>query len=313
MIADPHVDIKGKNGMKMSGVSLECVKRTVAALNLEQDLKFVMVCSDLLLDGKKENARALKRELDRLDADYHVVAGNHDFVPADPKKHREGFSYMTIEEFVRFFRGHGYDKSGSRYYSCEVVPGLRIVGLDANLPLEKKKWGGVVPADQLNWLESELSSHTESMNLVFIHHNLIRWSADELTGGPKQWFAVDNAAEVRAVLSKYAANAHVVIPGHRHIGLNLKELNGVNYFASPSVNSHPMRYTICDVSSSGIAWRTPAVPMDTKVHLEARENLLNAKWWRATQYAERNSYTDMEVLSLYENNGLRIGVKNLKN
>lgn len=110
VISDPHVDIKGKNGMKMSQFSLDCVTKTVAALNMDKELKFVMVCGDLLLDGEWENAKAIKAELDRLKAPYMVVAGNHDFKPADPKKLREGYTYLSIEEFVEFFSGHGYEE-----------------------------------------------------------------------------------------------------------------------------------------------------------------------------------------------------------
>ena len=39
------------------------------------------------------------------------------------------------------------------------------------------------------------------MNLIVIHHNLIRWTADELVGGPKQWFCIDNEKEVRELLA----------------------------------------------------------------------------------------------------------------
>lgn len=312
VISDPHVDIKGENGMKMSAYSVECVKKTVSALNMDDQIKFVHVNGDLLLDGEWENARAIKAELDKLTAPYTVVPGNHDFKPVDAKKHREGFTYLTIEEFAKLFEGHGYDASGSRYWAQEVVPGLRIIGLDANMPLEEKKWGGVMDDGQMAWLGKQLLNNPDSMHVLFIHHNLVSWSADELQGGPKEWFCVDNAAQVRELLTKYAAAAPMVIQGHRHIGYNIKELGGVNYIASPSVNSHPMRYTIYDVSRTGFAWQTPAVPVPTAVHLEARENLLNATWWRASEFAERNSINDMEVLALYENNGLRMGQKMIK-
>jgi hypothetical protein len=56
-------------------------------------------------------------------------------------------------------------------------------------------------------------------------YNFVNWSADEQAGGPKQWFCLDNAAEARAILSKHANAAPVVITGHRHIGLNYKELD----------------------------------------------------------------------------------------
>ena len=51
VISDAHIDIKGKNAMKMSAISSECVKKTVADLNGEKELAFVMVTGDLLQDG----------------------------------------------------------------------------------------------------------------------------------------------------------------------------------------------------------------------------------------------------------------------
>ncbi|MFV0422017.1 metallophosphoesterase family protein [Oleidesulfovibrio sp.] len=311
VISDPHVDIKGVNEFKMSAGSVDCVAASVAALNQHNELKFVMVCGDLLLDGEKENAIAIKAELDKLKAPYFVVAGNHDFKPAKETALRSGFNYMSIDDFVRFFRGHGYDKSGKRFYAQQIVPGLRVIGLDANLPGDTK-WGGVLPDEQLQWLEHQLSSHTDAMHVVFIHHNLVRWSADELEGGPKQWFTIDNAPQVRALLSKYAAAVPVVISGHRHIGLNLRQINGVNYFTSPSVNSHPMRFTIYDINKDGISWQTQRVPMPTQFHLSARENMLNSTWWRQSECAERNSFTDEQVLDLYENNAMQMGSMKLK-
>jgi len=87
----------------MSGISSECVKRTVADLNGEKELAFVMVTGDLLLDGEVENAQEIKKYLDQLTVPDYVLSDNHDYVPADPKKRREGFTLMTIEEFVKFF------------------------------------------------------------------------------------------------------------------------------------------------------------------------------------------------------------------
>lgn len=307
VIADPHLDIRGKNGMKMSQDSLSCVQETVQDLNQEKDLAFVLVAGDLLLDGEWENAEALKKELDTLSMPYFVVAGNHDFVPQDPAKRREGFSYMTIEEFVTYFQGHGYDQSGKRYYAREIVPGLRLIGLDACLPMEKNKWGGVLPQEQLTWLDQELSEHSDALNLIVMHHNFIRWTADELPGGPKQWFCIDNDQEARAVLSKHAPAAPVVLSGHRHIGLNQKEINGVNYFIMPSINSHPMRYTLFTISNKHVSWRTPMVDVSESKHLEAKSNLLQATWWRASQFQEDSTFNNAKVLGLYENNDMTLG------
>ncbi len=66
---------------------------------------------DLLLDGEVENATQMKSILDTLEYPYFVIAGNHDYIPANPENRREGFSYLTIDEFVKTFKGHGYDNA----------------------------------------------------------------------------------------------------------------------------------------------------------------------------------------------------------
>lgn len=312
VISDPHVDIQGTNKMKMSAYSVECLQHTVAALNREKDLSFVMVNGDLLQDGEVENATVVRDILKTLSAESLVLSGNHDYQPANLEKRREGFTYLTADDFVKFFAGHGYEESGKRYYAKQIAPGLRLLALDACLPLEKKKWGGRLEAEQLSWLDTELSSHSDQVNLVFMHHNFIPWTVDELPGGPKEWFGIDNSTEVRAVLEKNSHATPIAFSGHRHIGLHARELNRVNYFALPSLNSHPMRYSIFTIAPEQISWKTPMVSVNEEKHLEAKDALLNATWWRDGQYSQKSSGNDMAVLRFYENNDMIVGARSLK-
>ena len=113
VFSDLHVDIKGKNGVKMGAVSVECLQRTVADIKQEDNLDFVLVPGDLLLDGELENARVTRDALNRLTVPYYVIAGNHDYRPVNQKYIREGFNYLSIEDFVQFFKGHGFEKEKS--------------------------------------------------------------------------------------------------------------------------------------------------------------------------------------------------------
>ena len=305
VLSDLHVDIKGENGTKMGAVSVECLRRTVADINREDNLAFVLLPGDLLLDGELENARVVRDTLSQLTVPGYVVAGNHDYCPVNPKKRRDGFHYLTIEEFVQFFKGYGYT-GRQRYYARSLAPGLRIIGLDTCLP-EAGKWGGVLPKEQVEWLDKELTAHTDSLHLIFMHHNVVRWSVDEAVGRPKQFFCIDNDVEVRRLLAKHARTAPVVLSGHRHVGLRHKEINGVNYFVVPSLNSHPMRYAVFSLTPQSIAWKTPMVRVAEPVHLEARENLLDNPWWRENRLQERNPENDAAVLDFYENNSMIFG------
>ena len=306
VISDPHLDIKGKNRVKMSAVSVECLRETIKDINQEQELAFVLVVGDLLQDGEWENAQVAKSLLDQLFVPYYIICGNHDFKPI-LKKQRDGFHYMSVEEFVKFFNGHGFDNTNKRYYALRIKPGLRLIGLDSCLPTEPQKWGGILPKEQLLWLDKQLTDHANELNLIFIHHSIIRWSSDELPGGTKQWFCIDNDVEVKTLLSNHAKAAPLVINGHRHIGLNVKELNGVNYFTVPSTNSHPMRYSVFTLSPQAVAWKTPMVTIPETAHWEARKNLLNNKYWRQTQFKERNAVNDCAVLQFFENNQRMFG------
>jgi predicted phosphodiesterase len=305
VLSDLHVDIKGENGIKMSAVSVECLRRTVADLNREDNLAFVLVPGDLLLDGELENARVVREALNRLTVPCYVVAGNHDYRPVNKEHLREGFRYLSIEEFAQFFKGYGYDGS-QRYYARSLAPGLRLVGLDTCLP-EVDKWGGILPDEQLDWLDKELTAHTDSLHLIFMHHNAVRWSADEAAGGPKQFFCIDNDVELRKLLAKHARTAPIVLSGHRHVGLRHKEIDGVNYFVVPSLNSYPMRYAVFSLTPQSIGWKTPMVCVAEPVHLEARENLLDNPWWRENGLKERSPENDAAVLDFYENNSMIFG------
>jgi hypothetical protein len=72
-----------------------------------------------------------------------------------------------------------------------------------------------------------------------------------------------------------------------------------------------MRYSVFNISHQAIAWKTPMVSVSESNHLEARENLLKAKWWRATQHEESSSFNDAAVLELYENNSMIVGSKKI--
>jgi len=74
------------------------------------------------------------------------------------------------------FNGHGYDDSNKRYYALQINPGLRLIALDACLPLEPKKWGAVLPDEQLKWLDNQLTEHTNELNLIFMppfHYHIV--------------------------------------------------------------------------------------------------------------------------------------------
>ncbi len=248
VIADCHVDSSEKG--------IEYLECTIKKLNQTEELNCVVFNGDLLRDGEVENARAVREVLASLKAEACVLRGNHDFRPADPEKIIAGTRYLEPDDFISFFRGFGYDGLNTPFYAKQMAPGLRLLALDACLPHEREKWGGILPAEQLDWLDTQLSSHADQVNLVFIHHGLIHWIPTDREDETKKWYRIDNARDVQTVLEKNRRATPIAISGHRHIGLHYCELRGVNYFTVPPLLSPAPRYTMFTVTPEQISWES---------------------------------------------------------
>lgn len=300
VLADAHVDIHGINGWRMGEISVIALQNTVISLN-SLELDFVLVPGDLLFDGEWENLQVAKSLLDSLTVPYFIISGNHDYIPADTSRLRKNFSYLSTSEFTNAFRDNGYDSSGSCYWSRLVVPGLRVIGLDGCLRKAKESWGGILPKEQLLWLDEELSRSSEPA-IIMVHHCLLYWGDDEKSVRGR-WHSLENSFDVRQVLEKHQEKVAMVISGHRHIGLRYRSVGGVNYFVVPSINSHPMRYSIFELGPTGINWQTPQVAVGDMYHQLARQGLLDTSW-----FTERNTKEKEELLSFYEAELNRTGV-----
>lgn len=300
VLADPHVDIRGKNGWRMGAISVLGLEKTVSAMN-EAGLDFVLVPGDLLLDGEWENLEVAKKLLDRLVPPYYIVSGNHDYRPADPGRLRKGFSYLTTAEFIEVFKSHGYSTGEPRYWTHLLDSGLRLIGLDGCLPQAIQGWGGFLDDVQFHWLQEQLGSSQEPI-LIMVHHCLLHWGSDG-TSRTGRWNSLENSPQVRSLLSRYREKIVMVISGHRHIGLHYRVVDGVAYFVVPSINSYPMRYSLFELVPDHIQWTTPDVGVSEELHGEAFDGLLRTPWFTVLDPASRD-----QLLQFYENNSDRKGV-----
>ena len=305
VIADLHTTRQGRDGLLMSAHSLRCLKKSVAALNRHQELDLVIVAGDLLFDGEWENAQLVKEDLDRLHAPYFVVPGNHDYGPLQVKRRRSGYSYMNIAEFADFFQGHGFKDSRNRYWAHTIRPGVRLIGLDSCLPDEDTR-GGRISEAQLKWLNHQLCSYPNTLHIIVLHHNVIRWSANEQRGGPATWYCIDNDLELRNLLSQHKKTATIVLSGHRHIGLHTRCMNGVCYFTLPSINSYPLSYTLFTLSRQEVAWETSKVSVCRDVHQQAKENLLKA-CQAGGEWLPGDTGCGQDLLDFYEHSAMQSG------
>ncbi|MBW2057015.1 MAG: metallophosphoesterase [Deltaproteobacteria bacterium] len=294
VVTDTHMALYGVNGMKMGAASTEIVEKTVRELNKVEDLDFVVVTGDLLLDGEPWNLDLMKVYLDDLRVPYYVVCGNHDYAPASQAKAGKA-PYVGVNKaaVIWTFQGHGY-RGADAWWGADPMPGLHLIGLDSNVPIH---WGGHIPLSEMKFLDEELYANRDKVNVVFCHHNFVAWCKDDEFGGKFDKFQVDNAPEVRKIFEKYVPAVQLVLSGHRHIGLRYKTVNGVNYIVNPAAVSYPNQYTLYTLTPHKVSYETKWVPVEWGIIEEAKANLLKAEWWRPT------GASDEEMLAFFEGPG----------
>ncbi|MES3016126.1 MAG: PQQ-binding-like beta-propeller repeat protein [Bacteroidota bacterium] len=162
------------------GVPADDLRRTIADLNLQSDLDFIVITGDITEMGTAEEIKLAKSIFNDLKIPYHIVPGNHD----------SGWSESGGVDFIREF---GYDKfvfdhKGYRFIGCASGPYVRMSD-------------GHIPRDAVVWLDSVLAKTPKEQPLVFLNHY-------PLTNELDNWY------EITDRLKKY--NTQFVLAGHHH-------------------------------------------------------------------------------------------------
>ncbi|GAG00497.1 unnamed protein product, partial [marine sediment metagenome] len=146
-----------------------------------------------------EKNRALVNRFNTAHSRTLHVLGNHDIDGG-----------YTTEQVLDFW------EMKARYYSQDLG-GVRLIVLDGNeMPAKlTEKYPAHIGPQQLEWLRGELQSH-ESPIVVFSHQ--------PLAGA----WPIDNAEEVRRVLSTASSQVVLALNGHSHID-DLVRVDNVNY------------------------------------------------------------------------------------
>ncbi|MBC8427068.1 MAG: metallophosphoesterase [Deltaproteobacteria bacterium] len=312
VVTDTHMALYGEDGMKMGASSCKIVENTCKALNKIDDLDFVVVTGDLLLDGEPWNLDLMKAYLDDLRVPYYVICGNHDYAQAKTAKPGAA-PYVAINKaaVIWTFQGHGY-RGADGWWGADPMPGLHLIGLDSNVPIN---WGGHIPLSEMKFLDKELYANQDKVNVVFCHHNFVAWCKDDELGGKFDKFQVDNGAEVRKIFEKYVPSVQLVLTGHRHIGLRHQKINGINYIVNPAAVSYPNQFTIYTLTPDSISYETKWVPVEKEIIATGKANLLGkpGNWWRPSD-APVGAEGDKVMLTFFEGPGdlLKKGTIELK-
>lgn len=180
--------------------ALEVVLQALA----QADIQFLLLPGDLTQHGEPENHQWLSDRLKQLPYPVFVIPGNHD-VPTP----------ASMDVFASYYPHCGYQSEDKLYYSCELLPQVRLIAMNSNWFDREGHQRGRVDEQQLEWLEQELQKNDASLTLVMIHHNLLNHVPNQDQNPIGQRYILENAEAVCRILCRYGVR--LVFTGHLHV------------------------------------------------------------------------------------------------
>jgi len=234
-IALPHTVWYHAKRFHLTEVSVPAFEGILKHLS-QLDLDFLLLPGDLTQHGEPENHTWLAARLAQLPFPVYLIPGNHDVPVAVP----DGYS-IGLADFPHYYRKFGYDDPRQLYYTCAVLPGVRLIALNSNLFNQEGEQIGYVDAAQLQWLEQVLTAAQGELVLVMVHHNVVEHLPGQSRHPIGQRYMLQNASEVLALLHK--ARVQLVFTGHLHVQ-NIARHRGVYDITTGSLVSYPHPYRI---------------------------------------------------------------------
>jgi len=212
LLTDTHISTSNPKPM-------EDLQRSIADINQNPEIDFVVVTGDLTESGDRKSIEAIKNALEQLNVPFYAASGNHETT----------WSESGVMDFSRVFGDSRFAFSHN---------GMFFIGFNSG-PVIRMADGHVAPQD-IAWLKHNLDSVSQAGNapiFVFTHYPLRNGD-------------VDNWYEVTDVLRQH--NVQCIMGGHYHRNLLFDcdgiadVLNRSNLRGKDTING----YSIISVSDS---------------------------------------------------------------
>ena len=244
LLTDTHISTSNPRPM-------EDLQRSIADINLDPSIEFVVVTGDLTENGDRASIEAIKSALDQLRVPYYAASGNHETT----------WSESGVMDFTRVF-------GDSRFAFSHR--GMYFIGFNSG-PVIRMADGHVAPQD-IAWLRHKLDSVSAAGDapiFVFTHYPLRNGD-------------VDNWYDVTDVLREH--NVQCIMGGHYHRNLlfdcdgiadvlnrsNLRDKDGRNGYSVISI-SDSIRFFEKRVEEDAQHWLS--LPFGTKTYGPSNEAL----------------------------------------
>jgi len=306
VIADPHVSPRAEGTPKLYHRSAERLETAFRDANA-RDVDAVLSVGDLTKDGAPWEFDRVDELLERLDAPFFAVPGNHDV--------RKDWDDWPEEADGRTAGTGPLDRFEASYtpgrlpFSTSVGP-VELVGLNtAAMPdgRLREDHDGALTGAELDWLDRTLA--TAETAVVCCHHNTpgVTGQLDEfggrLPGGgemppTEEWsFFIRNADELLDVLK--AHDAPLVLTGHLHVPAT-GQARGIREVTLPATGSYPNAYVLVDIGPDGTTVRY--VPLVGPVGA-TESNVARRDGIEISRFLEQFSAVQLASLPLVDESG----------
>ncbi|WAL61560.1 metallophosphoesterase family protein [Thermocoleostomius sinensis] len=249
IVSDPHIALPHTiwhhpsrfHLVEISIPALEVVFEELAQF----DLDFLLLPGDLTQHGEPENHQWLADRLAQLPYPAYVIPGNHDVVEQFATDRSIG-----LLEFPSYYQKFGYEVLEQPYYTCQVLPGVQLIGLNSNhFDAAGKQIGmGYIDETQMAWLRQVLTQTSEAVVLVMVHHNVIEHLPNQSQNPMGRRYMLKNAAELLALLDE--AGVQLLFTGHLHVQ-DVAQHQNIYEITTGSLVSYPHPYRVLEFQQIG--------------------------------------------------------------
>ncbi len=236
-IALPHTIWNHPSRFHLVEVSIPAFESVLEHLT-QLDLDFILLPGDLTQHGEPENHAWLQARLSQLPFPAYVIPGNHD-VPVLMANEQS----IAFADFPHYYYKFGYDNPQQHYYTCQLLPGVKLIALNSNSFNDQGEQVGRLDDQQFQWLEAQLATKGDELVLVMIHHNVIEHLPNQSNHPLANRYMLENAPELVHLLKRY--DVKLVFTGHLHIQ-DIASAQGVYDITTGSLVSYPHPYRVLE-------------------------------------------------------------------
>ncbi|MFN5857735.1 MAG: metallophosphoesterase family protein [Pseudanabaenaceae cyanobacterium] len=269
-IALPHTIWDHPSRFHLVEYSIPAFEQVLAHL-AQLPLDFLLLPGDLTQHGEPDNHCWLAQRLGELPYPVYVIPGNHDVPTPESLAH-------FAPHYTQFGLTEGKTNSGKLYYACEILPGLRLIGLNSNQFDDHGALYGAVDDEQIRWLKEILKDQNYDETIVMIHHNVLEHIHEQSQNGLGVRYMLSNSAELCGMLQ--AAGVKLIFTGHLHVQDIAYSADYDLYdITTGSMVSYPHPYRVLQYEGNGTAKRLAIDSFRVKTIPEQSDLLKFSREW----------------------------------